>query len=418
MKKIRLKIENESKSNVIQYLPYGVTTLDMRVEEDKDYMEGFIYPQNGSFGRNNLYVGYADGNKDFLVIWGAGKQDGLQVNKKNINERLFLQILHQGKSITHQIISLCHSRQLMPITKIELAPAIEDINVIRMKLRQEGESCQISFIGNIMPLYYSRWFPPRSSQDRSIQFYNIEPPPILITFNAKRDNFSTVVNSDIDIFLGKEKIGQVTGDWRYSRLHTELFTVFGDSKYVVLRLWLYWIDRTYSKNIFLGGDALLKAQGMPEDEKAKRNLYETFDIECPDIERFDFLIDIKRKKVSWVGTDLHYQEYWYALNEADYVKARIANDVETIVHVLKNLKNRFNPCENFDPVESLKKILIKSYNKKLDFEIIPEIEEYLISDLDDRGDIAYRKKGITRKHVPYVENGKVIAQLVSSVVTK
>ncbi|NIO37113.1 hypothetical protein GTO27_05355, partial [Candidatus Bathyarchaeota archaeon] len=79
-----------------------------------------------------------------------------------------------------------------------------------------------------------------------------------------------------------------SGDWRYSWPHAELFTVFGDERYLVLRFWLYWIHENYSKNVFMGGKALLEET---EDYETRLALWESLDIEVPDIERFDFLVD-------------------------------------------------------------------------------------------------------------------------------
>jgi hypothetical protein len=392
----------------------------MVIEGDKDEAIGFIYPQNCTMGKNKFYVGYADDSiEDFLVLWGAGKRKGLFVHEKNVNARLFLQILHKGKNIINQTLSLRHTKQtsIKPISSIELVPAVENEDTVRMNLSQEEELCTISFMGSIMPLYYSRWFPPRPSRGEAIRYFGTEAPPITIKFKAEGTEVSTNINSDIDVFLGEKKIAEIAGDWRYSWPHAELFTVFGDSDYLVLRFWLYWIHENYSTNPFLGGDALLDELGRPKDEETARALWESVVIESPDIERFDFLIDLKKKAVSWVGTDYHYQEYWYELENAGFAGARIANDVGTIVQVLKKLKYRFDPPENSNPIERLKKILREEDKERLDSEAVQKIKEYLISNLDNSGNVTYRAEGITRKHVPYVKNGKTIAQLVSSVVT-
>ncbi len=416
MKNINLKILNESEPNVLQYLPYGVTTLEMKIQGDKNEAEGFIYPKNRTDGMNNFHMGYADDNMDFLVIWGAGKRNGLRVNKENVDGRLFLQILHRGKDITSPTISLCHTELPAPI-KIKLVPMVKDANVVKTNLTQEGESCTISFTGNEMPTYYSRWFPPRPSEGKGIRYCGVNTPSITIKFKVKKEEFSTNVNSDIDICLGKEKIAQVTGDWNYSLPHAELFAVFENSDFFVLRLWLYWIHENYSRSILRGGNALLDVINRPDDERTRRGLWESFDIESPDIERFDFLIDMNKKKISWVGTDLHYQEYWYMPKDIEFVKARIANDVETVVQVIRNLKHRFNPPENYDPMEILKKILRNENAEKLEGKGVPDIKEYLVSNLEDNGKVTYRAEGITRKHVPYIENAEIISKLVSSVVT-
>ena len=91
------------------------------------------------------------------------------------------------------------------------------------------------------------------------------------------------------------------------------------------------------------------------------------------------------------------------------VKAKIANDFGTIIQVMKNLKNRIKPPkEDYDPMEFLKKILQKQITEELKLEDMPETF---------RGAHTTRGEGFTRKHVPYLANGKIVAQLISSIVT-
>ena len=103
------------------------------------------------------------------------------------------------------------------------------------------------------------------------------------------------------------------------------------------------------------------------------------------------------------------------------MKSRISNDVETIVQVLKKLKSWLkpdSPIDDPDPMEKLKKILQKENKEKLNFEVVPEIKEHTVSNIDNKGNVTFLAEGFTRKHVPYVKNGKAVAQLVSKKVTK
>jgi hypothetical protein len=111
---------------------------------------------------------------------------------------------------------------------------------------------------------------------------------------------------------------------------------------IVLRLirWLYWIHKNFSRRLILGGAALANILRSPTtDEQARLRIWEELDIEYPYVERFDFLIDKRKKKVTWVGTDFHYQESWYNIGEEEaYVKGRIANDADAIeVSIVKGL---------------------------------------------------------------------------------
>ena len=162
---MNLRILNEVEPNVLPYLPYGVTTLEMKIGRYEDEPYGDIYPYNRPDSEKKSHVGFADGSEDFLVLWGGGKEKGLNINKENVNGRLFLQILHKGKNIDQQCITLCHSKTGKPICVIKLVPAEVSPNLVTMKLnRIVGTNSQtITFKGNRMPNYYSRWFPPRDS---------------------------------------------------------------------------------------------------------------------------------------------------------------------------------------------------------------------------------------------------------------
>lgn len=423
--RMKLSILNENAANVLSYLPHGVTTVEMKIQGDKsDEMYGFIYPEKRADPKKKMYVGYADQNEDFFVLWGAGKEGGLNISPENIGGRIFLQILHKGKSDVRQNISLCHSNKTIPICVMKLVPADESPNLVKMELKkQQGNEYQIiSFVGNRMPYYYSRWFPPRPSENNKIQYSDTEVPLIEVKFKVKDEDGISNVDSDIDITLDNEKIAEVTGDWRYSWPHAEVFTVFGDSDYLVLRLWLYWIHKNFSKNILRNSNDPAQVQvdretEMPQaNDQTKRGLLESFNIECPDNERFDFLIDMRKKRVTWMGTDFHYQESWYKFEDNEqFVQARIANDFNTIEQVFLRLKDRYNQVkENYDPMIHLKEMLERpDLQGNLTLEDMTEMKEKVDSNRID----AYRGVGFTRKHVPYPQNGCAVAELVSSIVT-
>ena len=98
-----------------------------------------------------------------------------------------------------------------------------------MQLTEQGESCNITFKGNRIPTYYSRWFPPRPLENKKIQYYDIQLPFLEIKFSAKHDNNNNIfrsVTSDLDILLDNNRIAQVTGDWRYSSAACRTFYGF------------------------------------------------------------------------------------------------------------------------------------------------------------------------------------------------
>ena len=76
------------------------------------------------------------------------------------------------------------------------------------------------------------------------------------------------------------------------------------------------------------------------------------------------------------------------------------------------LQYRFNqPKKNYDPMTLLKKFLEN-----------PDMKRTLLgnltaTNLGEGSNIANKGRGWTRKHIPYNENGNVVKELISSVVT-
>jgi hypothetical protein len=108
-----------------------------------------------------------------------------------------------------------------------------------------------------------------------------------------------------------------------------------------------------------------KLKDPPHDEKARLQIAKSLLTEVPDNERFDFLINIQKKKVIWLGKDFHYQESWYKIDDSEpYVKARIANDADAIeISIVKGIKRLIQDLlskdnkENYNPIFLLKDII-------------------------------------------------------------
>jgi hypothetical protein len=420
---LNLRVLNEIKPNVLQYLPYGVTTLEIKIEGDPDELLGYIYPNKLADREKKLFVGFADESEDFLVLWGAGSESGLKVTNENVKGKLYFQILHIGKSADIQSVTLYHSQTKEPICSIILLPAENSTNVSKMDIspRDRNGFKTITFKGNRIPLYYPRWFPPKPSENEKIEYSDIDVPNIKIKFKTEDSKFMSEINSDIDIFLNDDPnpIARIADDWCYSSLHAELFTIFGNADYFVLRVWFYWVNATFSNT--LRGDKIIvtRNEGIrvsdnlsPDDTKTK-GILDSINIECPDYERFDFLIDMKKKKVTYVGTDFHYQEWWYKIDDGeDFTRAKIAGGIWTIERTLMGLKERFDTKENFDPM-TLLKVMLKQESAALSPMKI--LREYIQSNRSRMG--PQKAVGFFGKHIPYPENGRAIAELVSSIAT-
>ena len=112
--------------------------------------------------------------------------------------------------------------------------------------------------------------------------------------------------------MGENKIAEISGDLKYSWMHLELFSLFGDSKHVVIRVWLGWQEKTC---------------WTPFDD---------INIECSDFERLDFVVDTVNRSVCFVGTDFHYREYWCTVKEL-FDRVGIIHGPNTLFNSIKNL---------------------------------------------------------------------------------
>lgn len=139
MNGLNLKFLNEKELGVVPYLPYGVTTLEMKIAGDKKNLTGYIYPKSRSDGENKYYVGYVDedyGAKNFLVLWGGGRQEGVKIDKESLGHRLFLHVLHQGGDISSPTITFEHSEIVLPVGTVKLEPAEKGSNLVRMRMQK------------------------------------------------------------------------------------------------------------------------------------------------------------------------------------------------------------------------------------------------------------------------------------------
>ena len=114
---MNLSVANGVEPNVLPYLPYGVTTLEIKLNADGGERYGFIHPIKRADSGKKMYVGYTDESEDFLVLWGGGKETGLEVNRHNFAGRLFLQVLHKGKVLDSPTLTLCFADGEVPIVK-------------------------------------------------------------------------------------------------------------------------------------------------------------------------------------------------------------------------------------------------------------------------------------------------------------
>jgi hypothetical protein len=406
MGKFDLEFLNADSSGNISYLPFGVTTIEMAPKGEQ--IEGHIIPEKQSMKDDDqLHTGYADDTKDMLVIWGAGDEEG-QVIAPGSTDRCFLNLINLKEVKEKELLTLTNP-DFRWKKQVSLTSACNPKEAVKMKFRNiEGNRKQITFEGRKIPLYYPRWFPPRPSEGKRIEYREINYPVLFADFEEKNSS----VNSPISISLlenGKKKeICNIEGDLAYSLPHIELFALLPDAGIFVIRVWLYWIHKRFIGNRFYGFENL--------DISEKRN-YRKFEqkltLEIPDIERFDFVFNSKIGKITWFGTDFHYQEHW-GIVKGEVVEARVAGGFDIVGEVLKRIWERQKKSECYDLVEKLEKRQQIEFNQEsINLTSIPEMTA---SEIVTRA-YSYRKMFNIRTHVPYVKNGSIDHDMVSNIVS-
>ncbi len=398
MTELKIKFLNSTDGKSICFLPYGVTSIEFSA--DGKCRAGNIYPRNSTLfdPYKEQYVGYAEGNQDFLVVWGGGNKQG-QYIKQDATDRMFMQLIHKKGDHNDASIIFRHSvagTKELTIQKPKNAPPTAEISKMvdadagkSMIDLAKGESLK-TFEGKYFPEYYSRWFPPQEIK----YIAPLKQPQIFLKW--KEDELG--IKSPVEIFsrVGEENksICTIDGDLKYSQLHAELFSLLETEGIFVLRVWFYWIHTRFEKG-------LLDSSG--ESGISDSHDLGAFDrlsgVEVPDIERFDFVLTPDFSKITLYATDIHYQEYWGIINETP-VKASIAGfkDVAAVTAVLYPL--RFLQDQDlYDPIEAVKSYVcgkLKAENCKA--MVVKEGQE---------NDSKSLKAGDIRAHVPYISQSVI-----------
>lgn len=392
MKELNLRFLNSSDNESVPFLPYGVASIEFAIEGKCE--AGEIRPKNSTLHDplRREYVGFTeDKNEDFLVVWGAGNQFGQHV-KEDSTDRMFMQLIHLRGDHDEATIVFKHSvsgrEKKLKICKPKTAPAMNDI--FKMVTEANGSNSKTTSLeGTYLPMYYSRWFPPKE-----IEYVNPNNYP-QIHIDYKEDESG--INSPIDIFSKTQgqntKICTVKGDLRYSRLHMELFALLQNKSIFVLRLWLYWIHKRYVKGLLSAS-----ADDSVDDESHELGFVDQVTgLEIPDIERFDFVIDAEKNKIILYGTDIHYQEYWGKV-KSPLVKARIAGHADLFSVTAALYPLRFlQDSNNYNPIAAVKEYILDGMKNKRFQPVVVKRKEPEISRTLGKVNI--------RAHVPYIEHG-------------
>ncbi len=407
MGRFNLKFLNADSNGSVPYLPFGVTTIEMSLEGD--IKAGYIRPANSSLGgRDKMYVGFPDSTNDILIIWGAGKEQGQYIGPYT-SGRMFLQMLHLRGVHEKESVTFNHTADILWEQKLPVVRAYTGMDVVKMRLdRVQNDLRIIRFEGTKMPIYYPRWFPPKPTKGEKIQYVEEWYPELTVEFEENDRSLYSPIRIYLHKNGSKKKICNIEGDLMYSWPHVELFSLLPDEGIMVLRVWLYWIHKRFIGNVLYSFELTDKSE-----KGGYRKIGQDSMVEIPDIERFDFVLDTKKEKITWFSADFHYQEHWGRV-KGEVVEARIAGGLDLVQETLERLRDRFEAREHYNPVETLKEVLMDegkaesmSYDTVTDMAVNQVVERVR----------QQRAMFNIRTHVPYVKNGEIAAELVSSVVT-
>jgi hypothetical protein len=390
LSKANIKFENADSNNRITFLPFGVTSIEFTMTGK--FNAGFLRPKNSVIGgEQREFVGFADASKDFLVIWGGGIGRGQPLNGTT-KDRMFFQLINTKDTCESTPLTFIHDGQFGWETKVELVrPNVSDI----VHGVWDENNNTLSFHGNNLPIYYSRWFPVRPPE--TLQYLSLEYPAIKV--QVKKVNNEIVAPVEISIASdngANKKIAVINGDIACSNIHAELFSFIPEKKIYVLRLWVYWINKRFDEGFF---NAEIESMNNTE---YLGNIQNSID-EIPDIERFDFVIDGEKKQIIFFATDFHYQEYWGAI-DSSVVDAKIADIADILLVSIGNCSIKLSQkSKYYNPVPWVKQI-ISSKQKQAETTAIkpimqPSQERFL---------------GKILNHVPYVTIGTTSKELISS----
>jgi hypothetical protein len=403
------------------YLPFSVSTLKFRVSnQEEELTEVTMTPQN-YYNNDEYCCGFDDNTKQLKISWGGGNEEGAIVSlEPYVSKYVYLFVHHESDQLSHYDLTL----NVRKITggfgekilendsiKIRLSPLKDEKGIVHQKFEGDGQT--LTYEGELICSYYPRWFPEEFQNllmNKNEYYAGASIPAHQLVLERKSEGHSAdriiVKFGNIDNI-----IAEISGDMDGSSFHSDLFR-FNENSFVI-RLWFFWL----SKKQFNEGKNL---QTIRADKQSG-----IFNPELPDSERYDLLVSNTGKLLS-IGTDFHWQEYWYGLKNASHMVGRIAKYLHPVDESLTRLINRLSKIVVISPTDyssilnSLKKF---SQSDQLEPHIMTSNYDgtFIESLLDKESSEIERQAGmrkerwrnLIRSHVPYVRNGSIICDMIS-----
>ena len=309
----------------VDYLPFGTRVLKIRVVNTAGPTDVplVLRPANMPSPDQNAgrFAGHADDCPDIWITWGGGHELGPCAHGSDIGWQETCAPLERGSS-SYAYLHVTHRPDTSPVDLSDAAftllampqPAGEPVGRLKINLcvprgcsahdairpvwRPDADGGRIGFYGSQIPTYLSRWWPEHRiyysdtpAPDLSIGYQPVSEPadwPWLRLWQAAGVALLGEPGQ-VDVRLGDQPIMTISGNvepalFRDRWMLPEVYR-FYSSRYMVLRLWFFWLDTHL--------------------DAVRHQVHE-----IPDIERFDVLIDLEKRQALYACTDLHWREMW------------------------------------------------------------------------------------------------------------
>lgn len=307
------------------YLPFGTRVLKIKVVNTAGPTDVplILRPVNtpDRLEEAGRFASYADDRSDIQVTWGGGHESGPCARGKDITWHeicaplardasgyTYLHITHRPKAppvdfsdATLTLLAVT-GKDDPPIGCLKINLRVPQAGVLHNPVRPiwEGpaDEARIVFQGSQIPTYLSRWWPKSRVRyydtripDFSIRYQPVSRPVTWPWLRLWRAVGVALVGEPgrLDIQMENRPLMTIVGNiepmlFRNRLILPEVYR-FYSPRYLVLRLWFFWLDTRL--------------------DVVRQQIHE-----IPDIERFDVLIDLQEGRALYACTDLHWQEMW------------------------------------------------------------------------------------------------------------
>ncbi|MDV3243877.1 MAG: hypothetical protein LYZ66_01730 [Nitrososphaerales archaeon] len=331
-------VVNQREPNVVEYLPGGISTLKLRIHNDSDEdASGRLFPETKSEDANRV-VWYDNlQRKNLWLVGGGGKEEGFDLSiKPGESQNLYFSVIHKGDSMGEYSVKFDFVGDFAtPLRTIRFVPPkslkeqkVREGSLMRSRWTESdgGDTATILLGGTYVPKYYSRWWPEIANQ-----FASVPCPKVRI--NLKRGGEPSCRVKVVGKGGQRTTVADVGGDISGSLFDSKFVSAelfYLEDHFFDLRLWFYWLDKEIN-------------------------------VEIPDIERFDFILDARRNKIVYVGTDFHWTETWSEIL-GPIANCEISGPLNGFMQMVRNgLKFEWGvekpPLPGFDPMSRLQPAL-------------------------------------------------------------